>query len=411
MDKMLRYGGYALLVVCLLSTSNFWSVQAQEDDSVVVIAPDDTVRIGIAVDLSNILAASGLDIAQSSSLAIDEFNAAGGLEGFFVEAIIEDDRCIPDDAAPVAERLASDPNLVAVVGHTCSGASIEASEIYQEARIPMVSASSTAGRFTSRGLDVVNRTAFNDNIQGIVAGRYISEVLEAKQIVILHNGTAYGEGLAETVRQTYEELGGEVLLYQDIDPELDDFTDLVDELIEINPELIYLGGYNTEAAILIEQIRTSESDLADVIFFGADGIFNQDYLDFADVYSDGTYVTFGVQNGDEEAYADFVERYEAAYGLEPTDLGNYHSQAYDATNIILAALVKVAEVDNDGNLLIDREALIAAIRDTEDYQGLSGIITCDDNGDCGRAEITVYIAEDLDWTLQEVPEELQVQAE
>jgi branched-chain amino acid transport system substrate-binding protein len=385
-----------------------WPANAQsQPDQAVVIRPGDSIKIGIAVDLSNILAASGLDIAQSASLAFDEFNAEGGLEGFEIEAIIEDDRCTADDAVPVAESFAAEPTLVAVVGHTCSGASIAASEIYQEARIPMVSASSTAGRFTARGLDVVNRTAFNDNIQGIVAARYIYEVLKPDSIVILNNGTPYGEGLAETVRVTYEDLGGEVVLNRAIDLEAGDYSDVVDEIAPLAPDLIYLGGYNTEAAILIEQLRTS--DLDEVIFFGADGMFNQDYLDFADVYADGTYVTFGVQSGNPTAYNDFVERYEAAYGLKPTDLGNYGSQAYDAANLILAALVEVAEVDADGNLVIEREALIAAIRATSDYEGISGVITCDENGDCGRAEITVHLADGGQWIKLGVPPNLQVQ--
>jgi branched-chain amino acid transport system substrate-binding protein len=375
------------------------------DPTQVVIAPGGRLQIGIATDLSNLLPSPGLDIAQAASLAIDEFNERGGLLGFEIEALVEDDLCTAEGAQDVASRFVADPDVAAVIGHVCSGASIPASEIYQPARIPMVSPSSTAGAFTDRGLDVVNRVVFNDNAQGEVAARFIYEVLGAKQVAVLHNQTPYGEGIARTVALTFDELGGDLLAFEGIDLEAEDYTPLLTTLAEDDPDLIYLGGYDDEAARIAEQLKTL--GMEDIIFFSGDGVYTQDFLDIAGEFAEGVYATFGTQEGDPGRNQAFDTTYENIYGVDPDELGPYHPLAYDAANVILMALEQVAKLDEAGNLVISREELIKAIRATSRYRGLSGLITCDENGDCGSATISVFQVKNGDWVEIDVPEELQ----
>ena len=378
-----------------------------EREGVVVIAPGDTVKLGVATDLSNILPAPGLDIAQSAELAVmDYIEERGGLFDFEIEVVVEDDLCEEEGALAVAEEFANRGDILAVVGHVCSGASIPASEVYAEARIPMVSPSSTAGIFTERGLDVVNRTAFNDNIQGVVAARYILQELGAQQIVVLHNQTSYGEGLATTVAETFEELGGAVLMFEPIDIQEEDYRSVLRTIKAQDADLIYLGGYDDEAARLIEQM--TELEMQDTLFFSDDGAYTPDFLELAAEHAEGVYVTFGTQSAGEAEHELFVEHYEMVFGVDPEELGPFHGNAYDAANVILQALEEVAKIDNDGNLLVDREQLIVAIRETKGYQGQSGTITCDENGDCGSASIDVFRVVDGAWERQEVPQELQV---
>jgi len=394
-----------LFSLCLLALL-IQAAHAQEENTV-VIPTGDTLKIGIATDLSNILPAPGLDIAQAAQLAVMQKNADGGILGFQVEIVLEDDLCTREGAVLVAEEFVAAGDILAVVGHVCSGASIPASELYEAARIPMVSASSTAGAFTDRGLAVTNRTAFNDNIQGTVAARFIHQVLRARQIVVLHNETSYGEGLAETVAETFsEELGGTVLLYAGVDIEAIDFTDLIADLVELNPDLVYYGGYDDGASLLVEQMRLN--GLTDAYFFSDDGVFNQDFLDFAGDYAEGSYVTFGTQEGAPHLNSQFDRAYEEEFGVRPDELGPFHAQAYDAAQLILLAIENIAELDASDSLVIDREALISAIRQTQGYEGLSGTITCDAFGDCGTAEISVYIASGGAWVKVGVPPTLQV---
>ncbi len=370
------------------------------------IPEEKVIKIGLATDLSNVIPAPGLDIAQAAQLAVDQFNARGGLLGYQIELVIEDDQCTGEGATSVANLFASDPDLYAVVGHVCSGASIPASDIYEEARIPMVSPSSTAGAFTARGLNVTNRVAFNDNIQGVVAARFIYNELDARRIAVLHDNSSYGEGLATTVSDTFQDLGGEVAVFEVIDPDEQDYRPLLTVIAEQQPDLIYFGGYQNQAALIVQQML--ETGLEETIFFSDDGVYNQDFLDLAGEAADGIYVSFGAQIGDETLNADFDLAYEEAFGVRPDELGPFHAQAYDATNMILQALESIAVLDENGKIVIDREALIQAVRQTADMEGVSGMINCDDQGDCGNAVIDIFRAEQGTWVKVDVPEELQV---
>lgn len=382
------------------------ATEAAQVATEVVVAEEKVIKIGLATDLSNVLPAPGLDIAQAAQLAVDQFNAEGGLLGYQIELVIEDDQCTGEGATTVANLFASDPDLYAVVGHVCSGASIPASDVYAAARIPMVSPSSTAGAFTARGLDVANRVAFNDNIQGVVAARYIYDVLGSRRIAVLHDNSSYGEGLASTVADTFESLGGDILSFEVIDPEDQDYRPILTVIAEQNPDLIYLGGYQNQAALLVAQMV--EVGMDDVIFFSDDGVYTQDFLDLAGEFSEGVYVSFGAQIGDAALNADFDLAYEESFGVRPDELGPYHAQAYDAANMILSALEAVATLDENGELVIDREALIKAVRGTANMEGVSGMINCEDNGDCGTVVIDIFRAEQGAWVKMDVPEELQV---
>ncbi len=403
------------LVVLLLAVSPVLAVNhstnngalQQDGESVVVIAPGETVKIGLPTDLSNLIPDFGLDIAQSGQLAVDMYNEEmGGLLGFEVELDVQDDLCTGEGGTSVANIFASDPRIVAVAGHTCTGASIPASIIYEDARIPMVSPSTTAGAFTARELDVTNRVAFNDNIQGVVVARYMVEELGIETLAVLHDNSAYGEGLATTVSETFQDLGGEVKAFEVIDPNEQDYRSVLTILAADAPDAIYFGGYVSQGALLAEQIE--EVGMEDTVFFSDDGIYGQQFIDQAGDSAEGTFASFGLQLGDEEANEAFDEAYEEAYGTTPDEQGPFHAQSFDAVNMILAALEQVAVLDEDGNLVIDREALIEAVRNTEDLDGLSGTITCEDNGDCGSVLIAVFVVEDGEWVEQEVPNELQV---
>ncbi len=404
-----KYAILAVILAVLLAVAPLFSATTApvvaQSDNVVVIAPGDTVRLGLATDLSNLIPGPGLDIAQAAELAVILFNEENLLEGFEVELVVEDDRCTGEDATAVANLFASDPNIVGVVGHVCSGASIPASEIYEAARIPMVSPSSTAGAFTARGLDVTNRVAFNDNFQGVVAAGYIFSELEAESIAVLHDNSSYGEGLASTVADTFAELGGEVITFQAIDPTQQDYRSLLTVLVETQPDVVYFGGYESQAALLAEQII--EVGLESV-FFSDDGVYTATFIELAGDAAEGSFVTFGQQLGDEEANEEFDALYAEAFGVAPDELGPFHAQSFDAAVVLLTALLEVAELDADGNLVIDREAFIETVRATSDLEGLSGLITCDEVGDCGSALISVFVVEDGEWVELEVPEELQV---
>jgi len=390
-----------LLVITTLLLIAVLPVQAQEGGKVVV-KPGEKIKIAVATDLTNAIPEFGLDIAQGAQTAASFLNEKGGIKGFEVEMFVEDDRCTGDDATTVANRVASDPQVVAVVGHICSGATIAASNVYEEARIVMVSPSATAEEVTSRGLTVINRVAPLDAVQGVYDANFIYKILGARKIAVLHDNDTYGLGLARAVADEFTRLGGEVVAFEGINPDDQDYRPVLTPLVALEPEVIFFGGYEQQAVLLAPQ--KNDVGLQDAIFFGPDGIFGQAFIDGAGAAAEGTYASFPPQL----VYEDWDARYEELFGINPTEdfLGPFHYHAADAAGLIFAALEKVAEVDADGNLVIDREALIKAVRETKDYEGLTGTLTCNEKGDCGATVFAIYVVEDGEFVQVEVPEDL-----
>lgn len=383
---------------------------AQDGESVVVIPAGETIQLGFAASLSGeVIPEAGEDMRNGAQLAVDQFNAEmGGIEGFQVELLVEDDMCAPEEATNVANLFTTEPNLVAVVGHMCSGATGVAAEVYEEAGIPAVAASATAGFLTQQGYQYFSRVIGNDDAQGTVVGRYIVEVLGSETVAILHDNSDYGKGLAETVAATAGDMGANVLEIQAIDPAEQDYRAVLTTISEDAPDVLFFGGYQNEAALLVSQM--TEVGMEDTIFFSDDGVFIQAFLDLAGDDAEGAYISNpGSVGVNEEANAEFDAAYEEAFGIAPDDLGPFHAQAFDAAKVILEAIMVVAELDADGNLLVDRALLAEAIRNTTDYEGLSGNITCGETGECAGTVININVVEDGEFVPVDVPAELQVQ--
>lgn len=150
--------------------------------------------------------------------------------------------------------------------------------------------------------------------------------------------------------------------------------------------------------------QKNDVGLGDVIFFGPDGIFGQATIDGAGPASEGVYASFPPILPID--YWD--DRYEELFGTNPTTdfLGPFHYHAADAAGMIFAAIDAVSEIDGAGNLVIDREALIETLRNTTEYAGLTGTLTCSEIGDCGATVFDIYVVEDGEFIPVEVPEDL-----
>jgi len=392
-----------LFVVLLLAAIS--PVYGQDDEGKVVVKPGEKIKVALVTDLTGPIAEMGLDIEQGAEIALAELNEAGGIQGFEVEFVVEDDRCSPDEGTTVANRIVSDPQIVAVMGHVCSGATIAGSDIYKDARLPMVSPSATATLVTARGLDIVNRVAFSDGAQGVVDANFLYKVLGIRKLALIHDNDAYGLGLAEVVRDEFVALGGEAVAFEGINVEDQDYRSVLTLVAAEEPEAIFFGGYKEQAILLVQQ--KNQVGLENAIFFSDDGTFAQAFIDGAADASEGAYASFVQLDSSKVEQNDaFDAKYEETFGKAPDEQGPFHAQAYDSAKIIFAALQKVAVLDDAGNLVIDREELIKAIRETKDFDGLTGNLTCDDKGDCGAGTIGVNIVEDGEWVPMDVPADL-----
>lgn len=352
-----------------------------------------TIKIGMGAPMTGDNAQFGIDISQGAKIAVAD---AGELEGFKFELVAEDDGGTPEGGAAVANKFVADPNVVAIAGHIFSGATAAAMPIYEKAGIPMMSASATNPDLTKSGSKVFNRVAFTDSAQGKFAADYIFNVLGKKNIAVMHDGQAYGKGLADVVAARFKEIGGTVVDQVAITPAETDYTAPLSSVAAKKPEVLYYGGYVQEGVVLVNQM--AQSGLQGVIFFGCDGTYGADFIERGGKNAEGAYAVALIPPASDEVKA-FNEKYKAEFGKEAGSLSPYTWNAYDSAATLIVAIKKVATKGADGSLVIPRGALVNAVRTLKDYKGLSGTIGCDPTGECNSSGPIFYVVKDGAWTV------------
>ena len=362
------------------------------DSGVVVVPVGSKIRIGGSFALTGPIPDPGKDIRQGAEIAIDDANAAGGVNGFLLELVAEDGACSGDQGTVVGNKFAADPTIVAVTGGTCSGETFGLKPILQRARIPFVSPSATNPAVTSEDCDVCNRVALSDALQGQVDAEFVYNELGFRKVAVMHDSSDYGKGVAEIFRDAFVKLGGEVVAFEGAQVGDTDFRASLTKIGVSQPELIFFGGYATEAALIAQQMK-EVAGLEKTKFMGTDGAYTQQYLDTAGSAAEGTFMSYVAGDTQADKLSVFKEKYVAKFGIEPEKLGPFHAQSYDSVLLIVEAIKKVAKTDSAGNLRIEREALIKAIRGTKDLPGITGTLTCSPIGECGAGGVQVFTVE------------------
>jgi branched-chain amino acid transport system substrate-binding protein len=336
-------------------------------------------------------AAFGQDVSQAARMAVAD---AGQFNGFSFELVINDDMGTEKGGMDVANKFVSDPQVVAIAGHIFSAASQAAIPIYEAAGLPMMSPSATNPSLTALGSRVFNRCVFTDFRQAKRVAGYLYTTLNVKKLAILHDGGIYGLGIARMVNQLFTEVGGSVVSFQSIPPGGSDYRTVLASIAASQPRALYYGGYTPEAVVIVNQMK--QAGLENVIFFGDDGTFGQDFLDRTGANGEGTYSTSLIPPTS-DAKMKFDNAYLAAYDQPPGKLSPYTWTGYDAAAILIRAIESVAILNPDGRLYIPRDGLVTAVRSTKDYRGLSGAITCDSSGECSASSPTFVVDRGGKW--------------
>jgi len=338
------------------------------------------IKLGYVGPTTGDYSAFGTDIARGAELAL---GAQPTVKGFEIELLIEDTQGTPEQGAAVANKFAADPKVVAVDGHTFSGSTEVAIPIYGDAGIVMMSPSATNPTLTDLGSEVFNRVCFHDRMQGEFAAKYIYDVLGVRKIALMHDGGAYGQGLAEMTAGFFKGVGGTLVGTEAITPGETDYSAPLAKVAALGPELIYFGGYDADAAVLVTQM--AGAGLEGALFFGCDGTYGANYLDLSGDAAEGTFSTY-VPIPESEAFTKFKADYEADYGDPQGKLSPFSPHGHDAMAILIKAIDQVA-VESGSSLIIPRKALAEAVRATKDFDGLTGKLTCSDTGECAAAAI------------------------
>lgn len=355
-----------------------------------IIEKDQTIKIGYSGPMTGDYSQFGIDMSNAMNLAVNDF---GDVQGWKVELAAEDDGGGAEGGAAVANKLVSDQTFVAMAGPAFSGATAAAIPIYEKAGVPMMSPSATNPDLTTKGSAVFNRNAFTDTEQGIGAANYLYETLGVKTLALMHDGSDYGQGLAQVVEENFVALGGEVVAFEAITPGESDYSAPLAAVASAQPEALYFGGYNAEASVLVNQME--QAGLAGVVFFGGDGIYGKDFLSKIGNNGEGVYSATLVPPGTDPILA-FNAAYLAATGTEAGLLSAYTWNSYDAVGALIAAIKSVAIVEGE-TLYIPRGALVEAVRTMKDYQGIAGVITCKENGECNASGPVFYVVENGEW--------------
>ena len=343
-----------------------------------VLSAGQSIVIGMGAPMTGDNAAFGQDISQGGKIAITD---AGQFQGFSFSLDAEDDGGTAEGGAAVANKFVANPAVVAIAGHIFSGATAAAIPIYEKASIPMMSPSATNPKLTTTGSKVFNRDVFTDAAQGKFAAAYLYNKLNVKNLAVMHDGQAYGQGLAQVVKDQFTALGGTVVAFTAITPGQSDYSAPLADIASKKPQALFYGGYTAEAVVIVNQMK--QAGLTGVTFFGDDGTFGQDFLDRTAANGEGAYSTSLIPPAS-PAKTKFDAAYLAAYGQPAGKLSPYTWTAYDSVAVLIKAIESVAVVSG-GKLYVPRAALVAAVRATNNYQGLSGTITCDTTGECSAS--------------------------
>ncbi|MES2148292.1 MAG: branched-chain amino acid ABC transporter substrate-binding protein [Pseudomonadota bacterium] len=346
-------------------------------------AADSVVKIGSASPVSGPSAHLGKDTENGARMAIEDLNAKGfAIDGKPVRLVLlaEDDGGDPKQGTAVAQKLV-DAGVAGVVGHLNSGTTVPASKIYAIAGIPQISPATTSPLYTHQGFKTAFRVVANDSKVGSALGRYAVGRLKARRIAVIDDRTAFGQGLADEFIKGVKAAGGDaqIVSRQFTNDKATDFNAILTQVKGKNPDVLFYGGMDAVAGPMLRQMKALGLNAK---FMGGDGTCSEKLPTLA---ADGLgedkvtcAVAGGVSGAQEKAFADFVARYQAKYQLE---LQTYAPYAYDAV-MLLATAMRNARSADPARYLPE----LARLK----YQGITGEIAFDANGDLTDAALTLY---------------------
>lgn len=288
-----------ILAVAVTLASGFTAAQAE-------------IKIATAGPMTGQYASFGQQMKAGAEMAVKDINAAGGVLGQKLSLEIGDDACDPKQAVAVANQMVN-KGVVFMAGHFCSGSSIPASAVYDEEGIVQISPASTNPKLTDEGGPGVYRVCGRDDQQGIVAGNYIADRFRGAKVAILHDKTAYGKGLADETRKQLKKRGIKETMYEAYTAGEKDYSALVSKMKANDIGVIYIGGYHTEAGLILRQSR--EQGLGAQLISG-DALVTQEYWQITGDIGEGTLMTFSPDPRKNPVAAPVVKRFRDA-NIEP----------------------------------------------------------------------------------------------
>jgi len=334
-------------------------------------ASGETIKIGINMELSGDVASYGQSTVNGIEMAIDEINAAGGINGQTVEIVKYDNKSDAAEATTLATKLATQDGVVTILGPATSGAFKAEIPVANDNKVPVISGSATADDVTVDASGVKEyafRICYNDSYQGTAMANFALNDLSAKNVVIIKDSSSdYGKGLAESFTSTYTDNGGSIVTEEAYVKGDTDFNAILTKIKDLEFDAIFIPGYYNEAGLIIKQARALGIT---VPILGADGFDSPSLLELAgaealsDVYFSNHYSSLD----EDPVVVDFIAAFNEKYGKDPDA---FNALGYDLAKFACDAIGRASDITG--------EAVKDALASTIDFTGVTGSFTVDEN--------------------------------
>ncbi|QHB27375.1 branched-chain amino acid ABC transporter substrate-binding protein BraC [Pseudomonas monteilii] len=343
------------------------------------------VRIGFAGPLTGPSAHQGQDVEHGIQIAVEEANQQQLKIGDKVarfKLVSEDDVADPRTGTAVAQRLV-DAKVAVVIGHYNSGTSIPASKIYAAAGIPQISPSATNPTLTRQGIASVFRTVNDDATLGRYAGNYLVSQLKAQRIAIFDDRTAYGQGLADEVTKAVKAAGGNVVVREYTNDKSTDFNAILTTAKAQKADAVFFAALDYQAAPMAKQMKNLGLKAR---FMNIGNLPNDSFRQMAGSAAEGTYAwNYGTPLQDMPKGAAFEQKLKDKFGVGVVQSS---PAAYDATWAAINAMVKAGS---------DDPKVYLPVLKNQRYEGVTGTIAFDDQGNLKNPAATVFQFADGGW--------------
>ncbi|MFN8497934.1 MAG: branched-chain amino acid ABC transporter substrate-binding protein [Anaerolineae bacterium] len=318
----------------------------------------------------------GRHIAQAVRLAVEQANARGDLP-CEVEVVVGDDGADVEMSIGVGRSFIADAQVLGVVGTMNSDTSLAVGPLFAAAGLAQIAPAASNPDLTRQGWPTFFRLVATDLVQGTAAARYAVTVLGARAIAVIHDGSGFGKPLARIFGEAARAQGAEVILFVGIQRGESDFHDLAHRVARAAPDLIFFGVIEAEGRHLARQLREAGVTAR---YFGTDGLKPSRFLATPGWPVEGPYHTnAGTDVFHSASASQFLADYRARFGVA---YSIYTAEAYDAANILLAALARAPR--------LDRASILAEVARTRDFPGATGSVTFDERGDLLNPRIGLY---------------------
>ena len=342
-----------------------------------------TIKLGSIGPLTGPYAVYGGDCKNGIELAVNEINAAGGINGQNLELIAEDDEGLAEKSVSAYKKLVTKDGVKLVLGSLTSGCAIAITPLAQAQKVVQIAPAATAPALTDAG-NFIFRACYDDPFQGTVGGKFAAESLGAKKAAILYDiGNDYSVGLTENFKTSFEANGGSIVSLESYSTGDKDFNAQLTKIKNAEPDVVYLPDYYGTVALIVKQLRAQGINTPIVGADGWDGLTENAGTEVLGGYYSNHYAA----DSTEPKVQNFVKNYKEKYSLTPTA---FAALGYDSVYMLKDAIAKAGSTDS--------EAVRAALETTDgDY--VTGHLTFNEKHNPVKGAVIVELVQGEDGKL------------